>query len=106
MSAAPVMPTVTVDRAPLELLRETWETPRGWRGWRSTVDHKTIGLRYLVTSIAFLVIGGVEALLMRAQLAVSGQHLLSAGAYDQLFSMHGVTMIFLYAAPVLSGFSN
>jgi cytochrome c oxidase subunit I+III len=106
MSAAPVITPVPVERAPLERLRETWETPSGWRGWLSTVDHKTIGLRYLVTSIAFLVIGGAEALLMRAQLAVSGQHLVSADRYDQLFSMHGVTMIFLYAAPVLSGFSN
>ena len=106
MSAAPAFPTVTVERAPVERLRATWETPRGWRGRLSSVDHKTIGLRYLVTSIAFLVVGGAEALLMRAQLAVSGNHLLSAGWYDQLFSMHGVTMIFLYAAPVLSGFSN
>ena len=99
--------TVTVaDRSIVERLERTWETPRGWRGTLSSVDHKTIGLRYLVTSIVFLVIGGAEALLMRAQLAVSGQHLLSATAYDQLFSVHGVTMIFLYAAPVLSGFSN
>ncbi|HET9684914.1 MAG TPA: cytochrome c oxidase subunit I [Gemmatimonadaceae bacterium] len=70
------------------------------------MDHKTIGLRYLVTSIFFLVVGGIEALLMRSQLAVSGEHMLSANTYDQMFSMHGVTMIFLYAAPVLSGFSN
>jgi cytochrome c oxidase subunit I+III len=87
-------------------LEETWATPRGWRGTLSSVDHKTIGLRYLVTSIFFLVVGGVEALIMRTQLAQSGEHLVSAGAYNELFSMHGVTMIFLYAAPVLSGFSN
>jgi cytochrome c oxidase subunit I+III len=95
-----------VDRVDTLRLRETWETPRGWRGTLSSVDHKTIGLRYLVTAIVFLVIGGIEALLMRSQLAVSGERMLSAGTYDQLFSMHGVTMIFLYAAPVLSGFSN
>jgi cytochrome c oxidase subunit I+III len=95
-----------VERSTLDRLHTTWETPRGWRGTLSSVDHKTIGLRYLVTSIVFLLIGGAEALLMRAQLAVSGQHLLSAAAYDEMFSMHGVTMIFLYAAPVLSGFSN
>jgi cytochrome c oxidase subunit I+III len=87
-------------------LEATWGTPRGWRGTLSSVDHKTIGLRYLVTSIFFLVVGGVEALVMRTQLAQSGEHLVSAGAYNELFSMHGVTMIFLYAAPVLSGFSN
>jgi heme/copper-type cytochrome/quinol oxidase subunit 1 len=95
-----------VDRVDTVQLAETWETPRGWRGTLSSVDHKTIGLRYLVTSIVFLVIGGIEALLMRSQLAVSGEHMLSANLYDQMFSMHGVTMIFLYAAPVLSGFSN
>ena len=87
-------------------LEETWATPRGWRGTLSSVDHKTIGLRYLITSIFFLVVGGVEALIMRTQLAHSGERLVSAGAYNELFSMHGVTMIFLYAAPVLSGFSN
>lgn len=48
-------------------LREIWEAPPGWRGWLSTVDHKTIGLRYLVTAFVFLLMGGVEALLMRIQ---------------------------------------
>jgi len=94
------------EAAPVRQLEEIWETPAGWRGTISSVDHKTIGKRYLVTSIAFLVIGGIEALLMRSQLAFSSQHILSAEAYNELFSMHGVTMIFLYAAPVLSGFSN
>lgn len=50
-------------------LREIWEAPPGWRGWLSTVDHKTIGLRYLVTAFVFLLMGGVEALIMRIQLA-------------------------------------
>jgi len=95
-----------VERRTVEVLQTTWETPGGIRGILSTVDHKTIGIRYLVTSIVFLCIGGVEALLMRSQLAVANESMLSAGAYNQLFSMHGVTMIFLYAAPVLSGFSN
>ncbi|HEX2693390.1 MAG TPA: cytochrome c oxidase subunit I [Gemmatimonadaceae bacterium] len=100
------MSAVLAEAAPVDRLNEIWETPRGWRGSISSVDHKTIGKRYLVTSIAFLVIGGLEALMMRSQLAVSGERMLSAGAYNELFSMHGVTMIFLYAAPVLSGFSN
>jgi heme/copper-type cytochrome/quinol oxidase subunit 1 len=98
--------TTIIDQPTIERLERTWETPGGVRGWLSTVDHKTIGIRYLVTSMVFLVIGGVEALLLRTQLTVGGEHVLSAGLYDQLFSMHGVTMIFLYAAPVLSGFSN
>ncbi|HET7613756.1 MAG TPA: cytochrome c oxidase subunit I [Gemmatimonadaceae bacterium] len=100
------MSAVLAEAAPVGRLNEIWETPRGWRGAISSVDHKTIGKRYLVTSILFLVIGGIEALLMRSQLAVSGERVLSAGTYNELFSMHGVTMIFLYAAPVLSGFSN
>ena len=79
------MAVTVVEQRPLaERLQEAWETRRGWRGTLSSVDHKTIGLRYLVTAIFFLVVGGVEALLMRTQLAVSGQHLLSAGAYNEL----------------------
>ncbi|MFN2637793.1 MAG: cytochrome c oxidase subunit I [Gemmatimonadaceae bacterium] len=100
------MSATLAEAAPVERLEEIWETRPGWRGTLSSIDHKTIGKRYLITSIAFLVIGGFEALLMRSQLAVSGEHMLSAAAYNELFSMHGVTMIFLYAAPVLSGFSN
>jgi cytochrome c oxidase subunit I len=87
-------------------LHELWETVPGWRGWLSTVDHKEIGLRYLFTSFGFLLIGGVEALIMRLQLAGPDQSLLTPAQYNQLFTMHGITMIFLYALPVLSGFSN
>jgi cytochrome c oxidase subunit I len=87
-------------------LQAIWETEPGVRGWFSTVDHKEIGLRYIVTAFIFLILGGVEALVMRAQLAGPNLRLLTPEQYDQLFTMHGVTMIFLYAAPVLSGFSN
>ena len=92
--------------APLERLHDTWEARPGLYGILATVDHKTIGKRYLVTSLIFLVLGGIEALIMRAQLTHANAHLLSPGAYDQLFTMHGITMIFWYASPVLSGFSN
>src|SRR6195952_3598989 len=87
-------------------LAEIWETAPGWRGWLSTVDHKSIGLRYLVTAFIFLLMGGVEALIMRVQLARPDATVLTPEQYSQLFTMHGVTMIFLYALPVLSGFSN
>jgi cytochrome c oxidase subunit 1/cytochrome c oxidase subunit I+III len=87
-------------------LAEHWETLPGWRGWIATVDHKTIGLRYIVLAFIFLLIGGVEALVLRLQLARPDMHLLSPEQYNQIFTMHGVTMIFLYASPVLSGFSN
>ena len=87
-------------------LQRLWETKPGLIGWLSTVDHKEIGIRYLVTAFAFLLLGGVEALVVRLQLAQPNESLVTPTVYNQLFSMHGVTMIFLYALPVLSGFSN
>ena len=87
-------------------LHETWETKPGIYGWISTVDHKEIGIRYLVTAFLFLVAGGIEALFMRIQLARPNQTLIAGELYDKFFSTHAITMIFLYALPVLSGFSN
>ena len=87
-------------------LERIWATKRGLLSWISTVDHKEIGLRYIVTAFAFLIAGGLEALVLRVQLARPNQALLTPEQYDELFSMHGITMIFLYASPVLSGFSN
>ncbi|QPC95664.1 cytochrome c oxidase subunit I [Mesorhizobium sp. INR15] len=87
-------------------LLDIWETAPGLYGWLATVDHKTIGIRYLCTAFFFLVIGGIEALAMRVQLAQPDLKILSPDAYNQLFSMHGTTMMFLYALPMLSGFSN
>ena len=87
-------------------LRRTWETGPGFIGWLGSVDHKEIGKRYLVTAFLFLLVGGLEALVIRVQLARPDQTLLTPEQYNQLFTMHGVTMIFLYALPVLSGFSN
>ncbi len=83
-----------------------WETRPGFMGWISSVDHKEIGLRYIVTAFAFLCVGGVEALIFRLQLSWSNRALLSPEQYNQLFTMHGVTMILWYALPILSGFSN
>ena len=96
------MSTATVEQR----LQKIWETPKGLWGWFATVDHKEIGVRYLVTAFTFLVIGGVEALIMRLQLARADQALLTPSMYDQLFTMHGVTMILWYASPILSGFAN
>jgi cytochrome c oxidase subunit I len=89
-----------------ERLTRIWETRPGLLGVLATVDHKTIGKRYLVTAFVFLVLGGLEAAVIRLQLARADSHLLTPEVYNQLFTMHGVTMIFWYAAPVLSGFSN
>ncbi|KRB86561.1 cytochrome C oxidase [Sphingomonas sp. Root710] len=87
-------------------LHATWETPPGWRGFLSSVDHKQIGIRYIVTAFVLLAIGGIEALVLRLQLAGPNLHLLTPDQYNELFSTHGMTMTFLYASPVLSGFSN
>jgi cytochrome c oxidase subunit 1/cytochrome c oxidase subunit I+III len=97
---APVNPALE------EKLAKMWESTPGLRGWLSTVDHKEIGLMYLVTAFVFLVAGGLEALVIRLQLSGPNQHLVTPEQYNELFSMHGNTMIFWYAFPVLSGFSN
>src|SRR6476620_5362630 len=89
-----------------ERLRGIWETRPGFWGALCSVDHKEIGLRYLVTSFVFLLLGGLEAAVIRLQLAQPNGTVLTPEAYNQLLTMHGVTMIFLYALPVLSGFSN
>lgn len=88
-----------------ERLISLWETPKTTRGWFATVDHKELGIRYLVTAFVFLIIGGLEALLMRIQLSRSDLAVLSPEAYNQIFTMHGATMIFWYASPILSGFA-
>ncbi len=74
--------------------------------WVATVDHKRIGILYLVTTFVFFLIGGVEALVMRLQLAAPHTALLSPDVYNQLFTMHGTTMIFLVVMPALIGFGN
>jgi cytochrome c oxidase subunit 1/cytochrome c oxidase subunit I+III len=87
-------------------LTTIWETPHTFLGSLATVDHKKIGIRYLVTAMVFLVLGGIEAVLLRLQLSGSEQALLDPETYDQVFTLHGVTMIFWYASPMLSGFGN
>jgi cytochrome c oxidase subunit I len=71
--------------------------------WLSTVDHKAIGKLYLMTALLFFIVGGTEALLMRTQLAVANNHFLPPDAYNQIFTMHGVTMIFFVMMPALLG---
>jgi len=79
---------------------------RGWRSWLTTVDHKRIGIMYGAAALFFFVIGGVEALIIRTQLAAPEQDLISADLYNQLFTMHGVTMIFLVVMPLGAAFMN
>ncbi|MBK9714492.1 MAG: cytochrome c oxidase subunit I [Kouleothrix sp.] len=75
-------------------------------GWVASVDHKQIGIMYLVATFVFFLVGGVEALLMRIQLSRPENSFLSPQAYNQIFTMHGTTMIFLVVMPMLIGFAN
>jgi len=87
------------------LLLRLWSTPSGWLGRLTSVDHKVIGRRYILTSFAFLVLGGLLAVLMRLQLSGAEQKLLSPDLYNQVFTMHGSTMMFLFAVPVMEAFA-
>ena len=86
-----------------ERLDYTWGRPRGLIGWLGTVDHKEIGIRYIITALGFLAIGGLLALHMRLQLMFPDNDWLSAGAFNEAFTMHGTTMMFLFAVPVMQG---
>jgi cytochrome c oxidase subunit 1 len=76
------------------------------RDWAVTVDHKQLGVMYIVFALGFLVVGGIEATLIRLQLAVANNHVVSAHAFNVLFTMHGTTMVFLVGMPILAGFAN
>jgi cytochrome c oxidase subunit I len=82
-------------------LLKTWSRPPGFVGWLTTVDHKEIAHRYIVTAFVFLAFGGIASLAMRLQLARPESGLISADRYNQLFTMHGTTMMFLFAVPVM-----
>jgi cytochrome c oxidase subunit I+III len=84
----------------LEALERAWETPKGWR-LLTVVNNTHIGLLYLGTAMLFFVLAGILALIMRAQLAVPNNDLVSAHVYNQLFTMHGTVMMFLFAVPVI-----
>jgi cytochrome c oxidase subunit I len=101
--ALPAGPTATA-RPMGVFTRPTGTT--GPKSWFTTVDHKRVGIMYGVAALAFFVIGGVEAFLIRLQLAAPEGRLYSADLYNQLFTMHGVTMIFLVAMPLGAAFMN
>jgi cytochrome c oxidase subunit I len=86
-------------------LDRIWRTPSGLFGALMSVDHKIIGRRYIVTAFAFLFLGGILAVLMRIQLAGPEKSFLSNDKYDQIFTMHGSTMMFLFAVPVMEAFA-
>ena len=78
----------------------------GWRSWAFSVDHKKIGIMYGVVAMVFFIVGGLEASLIRAQLARPEGHILSADKYNQMFTMHATTMVFLFVMPMAAAFAN
>jgi cytochrome c oxidase subunit 1 len=99
---------MAVMEAPLQRTRTAtrFDKNKGILSWLTTVDHKKIGIMYLYTTFFFFIIGGIMALLVRIQLAEPQNKFLSEAQYNQIFTMHGTTMIFLWVIPVLSGFGN
>jgi len=85
-------------------LGKAWKLPEGWKYW-SEVNNSEVGLWYTVTSLAFFFIAGILALLMRIQLAVPDNNFLSAEQYNQIFTMHGTVMMFLFAIPIFEAIS-
>ncbi|MFL6847538.1 MAG: cytochrome c oxidase subunit I, partial [Sphingomicrobium sp.] len=84
-------------------LEATWSRPPGLIGWLGTVDHKEIGRRYIVTALLFLAAGGLLALHMRLQLMLPDNDTMGPGLFNESFTMHGTTMMFLFAVPVMQG---
>ena len=95
---------MAVDTAP-PVVRPSWYEGRFAR-WLVTTDHKRIGLLYISTSLVFFVGGGILALLMRGQLATPNEHFITGDSYNELFTIHGTTMVFLVVVPILAGFAN
>src|ERR1700688_3222884 len=78
----------------------------GWTSWITTTDHKRIGIMYMVTTFIFFCLGGVEALMIRLQLGAPNNSLVTPAIYNQLCTMHGTTMIFLFVVPMMAGLAN
>jgi cytochrome c oxidase subunit I+III len=95
---------VHVQRAQADRLLKAWETPTGWRYW-SSVNNQHVGVWYTAAAFIFFLFGGALALLMRIQLALPNNDFLSAERYNQIFTVHGSVMMFLFAVPIFEAFS-
>jgi len=104
MTAPPVAVGDSVpvdDRAEREQMTRVWERKPGLWGWITTTNHKEIGKRYITTAFIFFLLGGIEAAMMRAQLSRPENSFLGPDKYNQIFTMHGSTMMFLFAVPIM-----
>ena len=90
---------------PIAPYRPDWRRGRVV-SWITTVDHKRIGILYLATSLVFFTAGGILALLMRSQLATANESFITKNSYNELFTIHGTTMIFLFIVPFWAGLAN
>ena len=95
------IPDAAADERLRRELEATWYVPRGIIGFFSVVDHRTVGKRYIVTAFVFFILAGILAALMRIQLAVPNNHFLGPDLYNQVFTVHGTAMMFLFAVPVM-----
>src|SRR5215211_4050820 len=93
--------TAPHDQGERETLEKTWQEPPGIVGWFSNVNHKSIGKRFIVTAFIFFLLGGILAILMRVQLARPESRFVGPDLYDQIFTIHGSTMMFLFPVPVM-----
>jgi cytochrome c oxidase subunit I+III len=100
----PQAPPQEIQRAQERRLLKAWKLPEGWRYW-SEVNNSEVGAWYTAVALFFFVFGGVLALLMRIQLAIPGNTFLSADRYNQIFTLHGSVMMFLFAVPIFEAFS-
>ena len=100
---APAAP-LRIQRAQADRLLKAWETPTGWRFW-SSVNNQHVGVWYTAAAFIFFLFGGALALLMRIQLAFPNNDFLSADRYNQIFTVHGSVMMFLFAVPIFEAFS-
>jgi len=99
-------PTIRTLVRPEVVMHGLREKPGGWLDWLTTTDHKKIGIMYFFVTFLFFIVGGVEALIMRTQLAQPNGTIVTPEVYNGLVSMHGTTMIFLFVVPVMAAFGN
>ena len=86
-------------------LHDVWSSPPGFFGWFTHVNQTSVGKRFIIAGFIFFLLGGLLAALMRLQLAVPENDFLGPELYNQIFTMHGITMMFLFAIPVMEGFA-
>jgi cytochrome c oxidase subunit I+III len=102
MSTTHIPPALTAEEEERQL-RETWRSPSGFLGWFQPVNQTVIGRRFVYTAFLFMMLAGIQAVFIRLQLAKPENNFIGPDLYNQIFTMHGITMMFLFAIPVMEG---